>query len=151
MSKLNIKEEMRAIDSKDRRWYNSLTEEEKSKLGMWLLMRYTSSAGEKMFQEHYLEWTNEVVNVHFNKLRKHPQLQWQLLQLVGLGKPTYHPWVAPGKSGKVTKLQKWVQENYAHLNDDEIDIFINIRNKEDFIELFEEYGLDKKQIKDILK
>lgn len=151
MSKLNIKEEMRAIDSKDRRWYNSLTEEEKNKLGMWLLMRYTSSAGEKMFQEHYLEWTNEVVNVHFNKLRKHPQLQWQLLQLVGLGKPTYHPWVAPGKSGKVTKLQKWVQENYAHLNDDEIDIFINIRNKEDFIELFEEYGLDKKQIKDILK
>lgn len=151
MSKLNIKEEMRAIDSKDRRWYNSLTEEEKSKLGIWLLMRYTSSAGEKMFQEHYLEWTNEVVNVHFNKLRKHPQLQWQLLQLVGLGKPTYHPWVAPGKSGKVTKLQKWVQENYTHLNDDEIDIFINIRNKEDFIELFEEYGLDKKQIKDILK
>ena len=106
MSKLNIKEEMRAIDAKDRRWYDSLTEEEKGKLGMWLLMRYTSSAGEKMFQEHYLEWTNEVVNVHFNKLRKHPQLQWQLLQLVGLGKPTYHPWIAPGKAGKVTKLQK---------------------------------------------
>lgn len=151
MSKLNIKEEMRAIDSKDRRWYNSLTEEEKSKLGIWLLMRYTSNAGEKMFQEHYLEWTNEVVNVHFNKLRKHPQLQWQLLQLVGLGKPTYHPWIAPGKAGKKNKLQKWVEENYPHLNDDEVDIFIGVRSKEDFIELFEEYGLDKKQIKDILK
>jgi len=142
---------MRAIDAKDRRWYNSLTEEEKSKLGIWLLMRYTSNAGEKMFQEHYLEWTNEVVNVHFNKLRKHPQLQWQLLQLVGLGKPTYHPWIAPGKAGKKNKLQKWVEENYPHLNDDEVDIFISVRSKEDFIELFEEYGLDKKQIKDILK
>lgn len=151
MSKLNIKEEMRAIDAKDRRWYDSLTEEEKSKLGIWLLMRYTSNAGEKMFQEHYLEWTNEVVNVHFNKLRKHPQLQWQLLQLVGLGKPTYHPWIAPGKAGKKNKLQKWVEENYPHLNDDEVDIFISVRSKEDFIELFEEYGLDKKQIKDILK
>jgi len=151
MSKLNIKEEMRAIDAKDRRWYDSLTEEEKGKLGMWLLMRYTSSAGEKMFQEHYLEWTNEVVNVHFNKIRKHPQLQWQLLQLVGLGKPTYHPWIAPGKAGKKNKLQKWVEENYPHLNDDEVDIFIGVRSKEDFIELFEEYGLDKKQIKDILK
>ena len=142
---------MRAIDAKDRRWYNSLTEEEKSKLGIWLLMRYTSNAGEKMFQEHYLEWTNEVVNVHFNKLRKHPQLQWQLLQLVGLGKPTYHPWIAPGKAGKNNKLQKWLEENYPHLNDDEVDIFISVRSKEDFIELFEEYGLDKKQIKDILK
>ena len=151
MSKLNIKEEMRAIDAKDRRWYDSLTEEEKGKLGMWLLMRYTSSAGEKLFQEHYLEWTNEVVNVHFNKLRKHPQLQWQLLQLVGLGKPTYHPWIAPGKAGKKNKLQKWVEENYPHLNDDEVDIFIAVRSKEDFIDLFEEYGLDKKQIKDILK
>ena len=151
MNKLNIKEEMRAIDAKDRRWYDSLTEEEKSKLGMWLLMRYTSSAGEKMFQEHYLEWTNEVVNVHFNKLRKHPQLQWQLLQLVGLGKPTYHPWIAPGQAGKKNKLQKWVEENYPHLNDDEVDIFIAVRSKEDFIDLFEEYGLDKKQIKDILK
>ena len=151
MSKLNIKEEMRAIDAKDRRWYDSLTQEEKGKLGMWLLMRYTSSAGEKMFQEHYLEWTNEVVNVHFNKIRKHPQLQWQLLQLVGLGKPTYHPWIAPGKAGKKNKLQKWVEENYPHLNDDEVDIFISVRSKEDFIELFEEYGLDKKQIKDILK
>ena len=151
MSKLNIKEEMRAIDAKDRRWYDSLTEEEKSKLGIWLLMRYTSNAGEKMFQEHYLEWTNEVVNVHFNKLRKHPQLQWQLLQLVGLGKPTYHPWIAPGKAGKKNKLQKWVEENYPHLNDDEVDIFISVRSKEDFVELFEEYGLDKKQIKDILK
>ena len=27
-------------------------------------MRYTSSAGDKNFTEHYLEWTNEVVNVH---------------------------------------------------------------------------------------
>ena len=51
MSKLNTKEEMRAIDAKDRRWYDSLPiEEEKGKLGMWLLMRYTSSAGGKMFK-----------------------------------------------------------------------------------------------------
>ena len=36
-------------------------------------------------------------------------------------------------------------------NDDEVDIFIACRSKEDFIDLLEEYGLDKKQIKDILK
>lgn len=151
MSKLNIKEEMRAIDAKDRGWYDSLTEEEKGKLGIWLLMRYTSNAGDKNFTEHYLEWTNEVVNVHFNKLRKHPQLQFQLLQLVGLGKPTFHPWIQPGKAGKKTKLKKWVEEQYPHLNEDEVSIFVSLRNKEDFIELLEEYGLDKKTIKDILK
>jgi len=142
---------MAAIDTKDRAWYDSLTDEEKNKLGLWLLMRYTSSCGDKMFTEHYLEWTNEVVNVHFNKIRKHPQLQFQLMQLVGLGKTTFHPWIAPGKAMKKNKIQKWVTENYSHLNDDEIEIFISTKTKDDWKDLFEEYGLDKKQIKELLK
>ena len=142
---------MRSIDTKDRAWYDSLTDEEKNKLGLWLLMRYTSSCGDKMFAEHYLEWTNEVVNVHFNKLRQHPELQFKLLQLVGLGKPTFHPWIAPGKRGKKNKIQEWVVKNYSQLNDDEVDIFISNKTKEDFIELFEEYGMTKKEIKELLK
>lgn len=151
MSKLNIKEEMRAIDAKDRGWYDSLTAEEKKKLSPWLLMRYTSNASDGMFTEHYLEWTNEVVNVYFNALRKHPQLQWQLLQLVGLGKPTFHPWIQPGKAQKKNKLATWVSENYPSFNDDEIDIFVSQRSKPEWTELFEEYGMDKKQIKELLK
>ena len=151
MSKLNIKEEMRAIDAKDRAWWESLTEEEKKKIGIWLLMRYTSNAGDKQFTEHYLDWTNEVVNVHFNKLRKHPQLQFQLMQLVGLGKSTFHPWIPPGKGMKKNKIQNWVIENYNHLNDDEVEIFISTKTKEEFIELFEEYGMTKKQIKELTK
>ena len=151
MSKLDIKNEMKAIDTKDRKWYNSLTDEEKSKLSLWPLMRYTSSEGDKNFKEHYLEWTNEVVNVHFNKLRQHPELQFKLLQLVGLGKPTFHPWIAPGKRGKKNKIHEWVIKNYSHLNDDEVDIFISTRTKEDFISLFEEYGMTKKEIKELLK
>ena len=151
MSKLDIKSEMKAIDTKDRSWYNSLTEEEKSKLSLLPLMRYTSSAGDKNFTEHYLEWTNEVVNVHFNKLRQHPELQFKLLQLVGLGKATFHPWIAPGKRGKKNKIQEWVVKNYSHLNDDEVDIFISTKTKEEFISLFEEYGMTKKEIKELLK
>lgn len=151
MSKLDIKSEMRAIDTKDRKWYDSLTDEEKGKLSLWPLMRYTSSAGDKNFIEHYLEWTNEVVNVHFNKLRQHPELQFKLLQLVGLVKPTFHPWIAPGKRGKKNKIQDWVVKNYSQLNDDEVDIFISNKTKEDFIELFEEYGMTKKEIKELLK
>ena len=150
MSKLNIKEEMRSIDQKDRAWYDSLTDDEKKKLGLWLLMRYTSNAGGK-HAEHYLEWTNEAVNVHFNTIRKHPQLQYQLLQLVGIGSTVFHPWIAPGKRGKKNKIQEWVIKNYSHLNDDEVDIFISTRTKDDFIELFEEYGMTKKEIKELLK
>lgn len=151
MSKLTIKEEMRAIDTKDRDWYDSLTEEEKKKLGIWLLMRYTSNANDRALTEHFLEWTNEVVNVHFNKLRKHPQLQFQLLQVVGLGRTTFHPWIAPGKAAKKNKIAQWVAENYTHLNDDEIEIFLSEHTTGSLTELMEEYGLDKKSIKEILK
>jgi hypothetical protein len=52
---------------------------------------------------------------------------------------------------KKNKIQKWVIENYNHLNDDEVEIFISTKTKEDFIELFEEYGMDKKQIKELTK
>ena len=73
------------------------------------------------------------------------------MQLVGLGKTTFHPWLAPGKSMKKNKIQKWVVENYNHLNDDEVEIFISTKTKDDWKDLFEEYGLDKKQIKELLK
>lgn len=149
--KLTIKEEMRAIDTKDRAWYDSLTDEEKKKLSPWMLMRYTSNASDAMLSEHFLEWTNEVVNVHFNKLRKHPQLQFQLLQVVGLGKTVFHPWIAPGKAAKKDKLSAWVAENYSHLNDDEIEIFLSGHDKDSLRELMEEHGVDKKTIKEILK
>jgi len=148
MSKLNIKEEMRAIDVKDRTWYESLTDEEKKKLGLWLLMRYTSNVQGKE-AEHYLEWTNEAVNVHFNTIRKHPQLQFQLMQLVGIGSTVYHPWIQPGKAGKKNKLQSWFAEHYSHLNDDELDIMLS-STKAELKQLLEEHGLKNKEIKDLI-
>ena len=38
-NKLTIKEEMRAIDQRDVGWWDSLTEEEQKKVGIWILMR----------------------------------------------------------------------------------------------------------------
>ena len=52
---------------------------------------------------------------------------------------------------KKNKIQEWVIKNYSHLNDDEVDIFISSRTKDDFVELFEEYGMTKKEIKELLK
>ena len=65
-AKLTIKNEMSAIDTKNRTWYNSPTDDEKKKVGIWVLMRYCSSVKNnvKDIEEHYLEFTNEIVNVH---------------------------------------------------------------------------------------
>ena len=101
-NKLTIKEEMRAIDQRDVGWWDTLTEEEQKKISPWLLMRYTSACdtNHDAIRDHYLTMTNELVNVQFNTLRHHVQLQHRLMQVVGIGKSQYHPWIAPGKRQK---------------------------------------------------
>lgn len=155
MSKLTIKEEMRAIDQRDRAWWNSLTEEEQKKLGIFVLMRYTSAVQTKNsdIEYHYLALTNELVNKHYNIMRHHPELQFKLLQCVGLGSTQFHPWIPPSKQrkGKAGKLLKWLQELYPVYNDDELELLVSTNNEQDFKDLAEEMGMDKKDIKELFK
>ncbi len=131
---------MAAIDRKDRTWWNSLTDEEKKKVSPWVLMRYASSVKHDItgFEEHYLEFINELVNVHFNTVRHHPELQIQLMQVVGLGKNQFHPWIAPGKRGKSDKNVKIMAAHYPHLNDDELNIFISQHTPKELKKLIEQ-------------
>ena len=151
-NKLTIKEEMRAIDQRDVGWWDTLTEEEKKKISPWVLMRYTSACdtNHDEIRDHYLTMTNELVNVHFNTLRHHPQLQHRLLQIVGIGKSQYHPWIAPGKRKKKNRVAEWLLELYPHLNDDELDIMLTT-DKKQLKALAEQAGLTDKQIKEIFK
>jgi len=147
MGGLSIKAEMSAIDKKNRNWYNDLTADEKKKVSPWMLMRYASSVKHDVidFEEHYLEWTNELVNVHFNTLRHHPELQIQLLQVVGIGSNQFHPWIAPGKRGKSDKMVELVATKYPYLNDDEINIYLNTLTVKQAKDLKEQLDDNKKR------
>ena len=154
MSKLTIKEEMRAIDQRDRGWWDSLTEEEQKKIAIFVLMRYTSAVQTKNpdIEYHYLALTNELVNKHYNILRRDVQLQHKLLQCVGLGTTQFHPWIPPSKQrkSKAGKLVKWLQEIYPIYNDEELELLVSTNDKQNFIDLAEEMGMDKKDIKEYL-
>ena len=155
MDKLSIKEEMRAIDQRDRTWWNSLSEEEQKKVSIFVLMRYTSAVQTKNpdIEHHYLALTNELVNKHYNILRREVQLQHKLLQCVGLGTSQFHNWIPPSKQrkGKAGKLIKWLQELYPIYNDDELELLVANNDKKDFVNIAEEMGMDKKQIKELFK
>lgn len=152
VSKLNIKEEMRALDTRDRSWWNSLSEEDQEMFGksMWTQMRFASSVQGK-YAAHYLTLVNEFANVHFNILRNHPQLQHQLLQISGVGSSQFHEWVAPGKRGTKNKLEAWIAEQYPQYNDDEIALLICTTPKEEFVDIMEQQGMSSKDIKNIFK
>lgn len=155
MTQLSIKNEMKAIDTKDRKWYDSLDDEDTAKYNkaIWTQQRYVSSIKHDItdFEEHYLEWTNELVNVHHNALRGHPQLQFQLMQVVGLGKSMFHQWINPPKGMTKNKLATIIGELYPLYNDDEIDLFIANNSQEELSDILEDLGYDKKDIKKILK
>lgn len=152
-----IKEEMAAIDRRKFGWYDSLTDDEKKGLSMWVLMRYCSSTGSNVdeINEHYLTMTNELVNVNFNDLRHHPELQMRLMQCVGIGTNQFHPWVKPGKRKKDKsanpKLFGLIEQRSPHYSDEEIEMLIKMMDKAEIKQLLVEYGLTDKQIKEYLK
>lgn len=152
MTKLNIKEEMRVLDKRDRKWWDTLDEEEREKFGksMWTQMRWASSVkGANAVQ--YLMLVNEFTNVNFNTLKHHPQLQHQLLQLAGSGKVEYHEWIPPGKRGTKNKLHEWLAVQFPEYNDDELELLISITDKSTFVDRMEQQGLTTKEIKELFK
>ena len=46
---------------------------------------------------------------------------------------------------------KWLQELYPVYNDDELELLVSTNDTQDFKDLAEELGMDKKQIKELFK
>lgn len=129
-----------SIDTRNKQFYDSLSTEEKKGFSPWLIQRYLSSAESATsgIIEHYLIMTNDVVNVNFSDI-KDPEMTWLLMSIVGVGKGLKHPYIAPGggKRKKKNAFKTWLHDQYPHLSDQELDIWIS--------------GLDKKTAKDMLE
>ena len=97
--KLNIANEMREFDLKNRNFYFDLTDEEKKKFSNFLMIRWGSSVqGSRDLQEFYVISTNERLNKHFFTINKHPQLQWLCASSVSPGMGVHrHQWISPKK------------------------------------------------------
>ena len=152
VGKLSIANEMKAIDTKDRNWYKTLDDEERTKYDkqMWIQQRWASSVqGSNAVQ--YLILVNDYSNVNFNLLAKHPELQLQSLQIAGVGKTQKHDWMPPGKKGKKNKLAEWLVAQYPECNDDELMILTLAGNKKEFRDIMEQQGMKPKEIKELLK
>ena len=68
---LDLKSMLRAVDKRDKDWYNRLSDDDKKLFAPFIAMRYVSSVkSDTFFQEHYLEMCNEFVNKHHWTLSK---------------------------------------------------------------------------------
>jgi hypothetical protein len=146
VDKLSINNEMAVFDRKDRKFYDSLTIDERKKFSNFLMIRYGSSVqGSKDLQEFYLIATNERLNKHFFTINKHPKLQWLSATTVSPGMGTQrHQWIAPKKKEPgAAGIRKQLAELYPHLRDDELNLMAEINTKKDIDAYLKELGIEK--------
>ena len=148
--KLNIANEMRAFDSKDRRFYADLTDEERKKFSNFLMIRWGSSVqGSSELQQYYLLSCNENLNKHFFDLARYPELQWLSATTVSPGMGNFrHDWIKQKKrEGSNNKAVKFLRQIYPERKQDELELLAQINDINDIKQLAREHGWDDKQIK----
>lgn len=148
--KLNIANEMRAFDTKDRRFYRDLTDEERKKFSTYLMIRWGSSVqGSTELQQYYLLSCNENLNKHFFDLAKYPELQWLAATTVSPGMGSFrHDWIKQKKrEGSNNKAVKFLRQIFPEYKEDELELLAKINTTEDLKQLAREHGWDDRRIK----
>jgi hypothetical protein len=146
-NKLDIGNEMRQFDRKNRKFYDELTEEERKKFSPFLMIRWGSCVeGSRDLQEFYLIATNERLNKNFFDLSKHPKLQWLLATTVSPDMGTFrHNWISNKKNQTGdAKKRKQLAEMFPTYKDDEIDVMMQIITDKEIKEYLAQLGEEVK-------
>ena len=144
-----LKDEMAAVDKKDRGFYKRLNDEQKKAFSAWMMMRYCSSV-QGRDAANYIYLTNELVNFQFMEVSKHPELQWLLLSACGTGKIQFHPYLKPPNAKKKkNKISEFLYQLYPNCKPEDIELMIKLNSNEELKALAYDYGYDDKTIKDI--
>jgi hypothetical protein len=151
--KVDLKRVLSALDKRTPNWYDTLSSEEQQSIGIYQIMRFMSSCKSNIpdIRDHYLTMVNELVNVNYNLLSKHPDIQFRLLQLTGVGTTQYHEWIAPGKRQKNSQVKEWLTSIMVECNDDEIDLFHDMHTQDELKEMARDYGLQDNEVKALFK
>jgi len=152
--KLSIESEMRALDSKDRDFFDSLTDDEKKKFSTFLMIRYGSSVqGSVDMQTYYLQSTNLRLNKNFFAVnKKHDKLNWLAATTIspGMGNQN-HTWIKGLSSKKPnSKATKFLADLYPQMKLSDIEILVSLNTIESLRGLAKEIGMTKEMIKSTL-
>jgi len=151
-SDLDLTKTLNALDNSGVDYYNDLTPEERKSYSPLVLMRYMSSLGDQSKNQHYaILATNDIVNIGFWNLSKHPELQHQLLCLTGVGGRQYRPWISAKSKRSQTKLvDAFILEIYPWLNSDELELMKSSHNTESFTKFVMSAGKSDSESKAII-
>ena len=151
MDKLSLANELRQLDSKNRKFYDELDDTEQKKFSTYLMMKYSANVeGSTDFQEWYLRASNERVNQNFFDLGRHPKLQWLLCTTVSPGMGSQrHYWLANKKNDSPTKTKaiKFFARLYPHMKMDELELLASLNTDKEIKNFAVELGMSESDIK----
>jgi hypothetical protein len=152
--KLNINNEMRQLDNKNRRFYDELTDEERKKFSNYLMLRWGSAVqhSSRDLQEYYILSTNQNLNKHFFDLGKHPKLQWLMATCIspGMGAHKHERIAFKGKTAKNKKVNL-LSTLYPDRKLDELELLAKTMTDDEIKQMLRDLGWDDKKIREAMK
>lgn len=162
--KLDLFRLLKALDCRDFKFYSTLSEEEKKGFAGIVAMRWMSSApySNQDDCEYHISAVNLIANNHFwnPEIKNHTELQYLLLACCGTGSDkrpqrapkwskTKHEWIKGPSKKKDNKIIQMLKEYYPTANREELEMFFQINDIDDFINIAEILGYQDDQIKEI--
>ena len=135
---------LKAVDFRNKDYYDRIDDQEKSLYSPFMLMRYASciSSKDKFYVEHYIEMINECVNKHlFTLSGKHKKLCWILTAMCGALKQQFHPWIKPMKRIP-NKSLKQLQQLFPTTKESDLETLDKIITDRELEELLEAHGIN---------
>jgi hypothetical protein len=162
---LDIKDEMLYSDYRVFEWLDGQTPEMAKSFSPLVAMKWQSVVqnptgyDDPMYQSvtkeiagNYILSVNEIVNLDFWDLSRHPELQWRLMCAAGTGIPYKHGWVKMASSRKkIGKLDAVLLGIHPHLNDEELAILKGKYTVETMRQLLKDMALTDPEIKPLVE
>jgi hypothetical protein len=148
--KLDLNSVLSALDRQDFDFYSRLSDEDKKAYVPLILMRYMSLLTDQNKNAPYaVIATNDLVNIGFWNLTKHPELQHKLLCLAGLGNKQYRSWIGTKKTKKSNKIYSWLSQHHPEYNEEELDLFMSQFTKESWLQYLNQSGISDAEVKEL--
>lgn len=142
---LDIKAMMRAVDTRDKNWFQNLSNDDKKLYSPYMTLKWTASVDHKdrAVQEFYIEEANSNINKHLWTLSKnHKGLLWKLSAMCGSTFVLFHKWIYPKKkTGSTKSKMKELQDLYPNAKQADLDVLDATMSTKDFTALKKEHGI----------
>lgn len=141
---LDIKQMMRAVDTRNKNWYKDLSDDDKKLYSPYMTLKWTASVEHKdtAVQEFYVEEANQNINKHLWTLSKnHKGLLWKLSAMCGSTFVLFHKWIYPKKKSTSKSKMKELQELYPNAKQADLDVLDATMSTKDLKELQKDHGI----------